>query len=461
MTKTKNYDIIVIGNGSGAAIAKKATKNGLKTLIIDKDGNGGTCINYGCIPSKNLISPADMVHDLERMKNLGIDVSLTDIDFEKIMSRMHDSRRIRSKAKIKKQKSTENLDFINAEASFVGEKTIEVKGMKYHGKKIFINTGAKPMIPPIDGTEDVPYLTNESLLELKKKPESIIIIGGGYIGVEFENFFSAMGTDVTIVQRDDRLVPPVLAELSDILLKLIQKRSRVLLNSNARKIKSTDEQIIVEIEQNNGKSIELKAEKVLIATGRRPATKALNCEKAGIKLEKKGFVIVDQYYQTTAKDIYAIGDCNGKAMFKHIANKEAEFAWHNAKNVDKKSVDYDAIPYAIYSHPNIAAIGLNIDEAVERYGKDDILIGHSDYWHIAKGFAIDEKDGQAIAIVHKKTDKILGFNIIGPQSPVLIQEIITTIKQNGTKESILDSIHIHPALSEIISTCFSRLQEVE
>jgi len=258
----KNYEVIVIGSGCGALISDEASAQGLKVALIDKGPLvGGTCLNWGCIPSKMLIYTADRIVEIEEAKKLGVEAEVKDIDFHSIMERMRKSRHD-SQTHIRKGiKQSKNLDFYEGEGHFVDEYILEVSGEKLKGESIFIASGSRPFIPPIKGLENVDYLTNESVLELKERPNSLIIIGGGYIAVEFGHFFAAMGTKVTILEMADRLVLAEEVEISEVLKSELSKRIAVYTNAQAEEIKIKGNDIsVITIDRNSGERMEFAAQ---------------------------------------------------------------------------------------------------------------------------------------------------------------------------------------------------------
>jgi len=227
----KTYDVIVVGSGSGGEIVDAAVSHGMTVAWVDKGPLGGTCLNVGCIPSKILIHPADRIMEIQDAKKLGITAEIKDIDFHAIMERVQQPIQESREGMEKGIQHAENLDYYKGEGHFIKDYTLEILGKEIQGEKIFLGSGARPLIPPIKGLDSVPYLTNENVFDLKEKPDSMVIIGGGYIAVEFAHFFSAVGTTVTIFQRGNRLIPNTEPEISELLKKQIEKRMRIYLNT--------------------------------------------------------------------------------------------------------------------------------------------------------------------------------------------------------------------------------------
>lgn len=456
----KKFDVLVIGSGEGKGIAFSSAAAGLKTAIIEKGIYkgyiGGTCLAVGCVPTKTIITPADHIMEAERAQRLGVHFQIKEIDFTGIMERMRAHRKKTMDFITDALKTTENLELIQGEAHFTGEYTLEVNGEELSAEKIFIATGARPFVPPIKGLQDIGYLTNESALELTEKPESLIILGGGYVSMEFAHFFSAMGTKVTVIEISDRLVGHEEPEISGLLKKEMDKRMEILTGAKTLEFKKTGNKITALVQDvRSGNIREITAEKVFAATGRKSNADLLQAEKAGIELDSKGFIKVNDYLETNKKNIWAIGDATGQQMFTEAADKEAHIAWHNAARPDKKKMAFWAVPHAVFTWPQIAGVGLT-EEIARKSHK--VLTGIAKYSDTAKGQAMMEENGFAKAIIEEGSRKILGFSIIGPEAPVLLQEVTNAFAQGGTADDILDKMHIFPALSELIPETFSRIK---
>jgi dihydrolipoamide dehydrogenase len=373
--------------------------------------------------------------------------------------------------------NAEEFDFYYGEAQFTADYTLEVypvreqhaesagnmtKGETIRGKTIFLASGVRPLIPKITGIESIEYLTNASVLQLKERPESMVIIGGGYIAAEFAHFFEAMGTEVTIIQRNKRLVPEEEPEVSEVLAQAFSRRMKVLTDTEVVEVRQTNGVTTVTAkERASGKQIEITAQHILLAAGRKSNADILMVQNTGVKTNEKGFIVVDEFFETSKKNIWAFGDAIGKKMFRHAANHEAELVWHNAVHGKKSRMNYLTVPHAVFSYPEIASVGLTEEQAIKVMGKDQILVGKARYTDVARGDAMMETDGFAKAVVHRTSGKILGYHIIGPQASVLIQEVVNAMAADGNLWSVAKGIHIHPALSEVVLKAFGKLQEVE
>lgn len=451
----KEYEIVVVGSGCGMNIVGEALASGLRVALVERGPLGGTCPNLGCIPSKMLILPADRIAEIQEAGKLGIEAEIKNIDFSFIMERMRKSLRLNQKHMRDGVSHTGNLDLYQGEGHFVDQYTIEVNGKIIRGNKIFLASGSRPLIPPIKGLDSLEYLTSETMLELKEKPRSLIIIGGGYIAVEYGHFFAAMGTKVTILEMADRLVLAEEPEISELLRQELGRRIEIYTGVQAEEIKRSESGVTVIVKDlKAGKAKEFSAQQVLIAVGRRSNADRLGVENTGVKLDGRGFIKVNAYLETTRKNIFAVGDVNGQQMFTHVANQEALLAADNAILGKRRKMDYRAAPHAVYSHPQIASVGLT--EASARQ-KSEVLVGRAKYSDVAKGKAMMEENGFAKVIVAAETGKIVGFHIIGPYAPILIQEVVSAMASGGGIDRVQAGMHIHPALSELIPATLNNL----
>jgi mycothione reductase len=455
-----SVDILILGGGSGDIIADHALVQGLSVTMIHVPPIGGTCQNYGCIPSKMIIYPASQVMRIKEAKRVGVEATITSIDFKGIMKRMRDHRSHEQQREYEGLHDITSFTYIEGEAHFTDEYTVEVNGELYKADKIFIGIGARPFIPPIEGLNHVPYLTNESVLNIEELPKSIIIVGGGYIAVEYGHFFSAMGSHVILLQDEHRIVPGEEPAISDLLQLQLAERMQIHTDMRVIKAETSDEHVMItaqDIETN--KNHEFTAEKLFIAAGRTPNSDRLHIEATGVQVDERGYIKVNEYMETTKPRIWAFGDITGRCMFKHVANREAFLAWHNAAHDHKAPMDYTAIPHAIFTYPQIASVGLTEAEALKARKK--ILVGTAHYHDVAKGLAMNDEHGFGKAIVDYDTGRILGFHIIGTNAVLLIQEIVNAISAGNNIDDIYMAMHIHPALSEFIPRVLQYLVEVE
>jgi len=453
----KSYDVIVIGAGDvGLGIVFKAVAQGQKVALVDKGQVGGTCLNYGCVPSKTLIYTADRIMEIREAAKFGIQAPIIDIDFKAIMARMRNAvtggkNRIRTAIE-----ESENLDFLNSEGHFIDERSLEVGDKIIRGKKIFIASGARPSIPLIKGLETIPFLTNENVLELEKRPESMIFIGGGYVGLEYAHFFSVLGTKVAILHRHSTFLPFEEPEISELLKKEMGKSIELHLGVETQEVRQTDKgSMVLAKDIRTGEEREISAEALFVSAGRKSNADLLKVENAGIEIDPHHFIKVDGTLQTNKRHIWALGDAIGRAMFTHAGDKEAELAWHNATRRKKIKMDFENVPHAVFTNPQIASIGLTEARARKDH---EILVGRAKYSDTVMGEVMNEQEGFAKAIVEKGTGRILGFHVIGPQAALLIQEVVNAVINQNDVKSIMDCMHIFPALSNLIPETMDNLE---
>ncbi len=453
----KEYDIISIGTGSAMSIVTQALNDDpdLDIAVIENEKPGGICLTRGCIPSKMMLYPAEVVNQILEAKRFGIDVDIQSIDFEEVMERMRDHVNPQSKSIEKNLKQSPDFDFYQTEAEFVDDYTLRVDDKKIKGEKIILGIGSRPAIPPIDNLEKVKYLTSKTLLELGELPESVTVIGGGYIAAEYGYFLAMMGSEVKIIGRNSQFVPSEEKEVSEILAKKLSRYMDIYTGYEAKKVKEKVGKKWVLAEDGNGKKTKVKSEELLVATGRRSNSDILKPEKSGVQTDKKGWIKVNTHMRTSKKNIWALGDATGEYMFKHVANYEAKIVYENAIEGKKSTIDYHAVPHAVFTYPQVASVGMKEKEASEEH---DILIGYYPFEDTAKGSAMDVEDYFVKVIVDSADYRILGAHIVGPEASILIQEIINLMyTKNQTFLPIYHGMHIHPSLSEVVERAFSNL----
>jgi dihydrolipoamide dehydrogenase len=454
----ERFDVLVIGTGSGMNVASTAVDNGFRTAIVDNGPMGGTCINRGCVPSKMLIYPVDVATILKEAEKLGVNATINSIDFKNIMTRTHTLVNGDSSKQAEAVEATPDLTWFKDTGEFTSDYTMQVGEHSITGGMIFIVSGARAEIPKVKGIEKVDYLTSDTVLELETPPKSLLIIGGGYIGAEYGHFFSGIGTKITIIQRPPRILPDEEPEISDLLKKELEQRMEI--HTGLEVISVEQEGSIKTVTARNREDGSLQvfsAEALMLAVGRVPNSDILKPEKTGVKLDERGYVKVNEYLETSKKNIWAFGDAIGKEMFKHVANYEAGIAWHNAVHDHKVKMDYSAAPHAVFTHPQVASVGLKEAEAKQQGYK--ILVGKALYRDTAMGGAMGEPEGFVKVIVERETGKILGGHIIGAEASILIQEIINAmVSESGSFVPIVRAMHIHPAMPEVVQNAFGNLR---
>jgi len=451
----KEFDVIIIGSGSGLDVASAYTSRGKEVAVVEPGRLGGTCLNRGCIPSKMLIHHADIVEEIEESENFHIESEISNINFPAITSEVNNKVREESEKIKRSLKSSDNHTLYTEEAKFVDEKVLEVGEEEITAEKIVIAAGSRPMIPSIDGLDEVDFLTSKEALKLDECPESIVMIGGGYISLELAHFYYRMGVEVTILEMSDRLLQREDLDIAEKVTELAQDKYNVYTRFGANKVAEEAGEKVVYAEDKHGVEHRFIGDEVLVATGRVPNTDRLEVEEAGLETGEHGFLEVDKYLETNIDGIYALGDIAGNYMFKHSANLEAENVFKNSYAGNEYPVDYTAMPHAVFTSPQVAGVGKTEQELEEKNEK--FVAAAYNYSNTGMGMALKEEDG-FVKVIAAPDGEILGCHIIGPEASTLIHEVLVAMKSgNKNIKDIKDTVHIHPALSEVVSRAFQQM----
>ena len=439
----KHYDVIVIGTGAANIITDAALKQGLSIAVIERDRFGGTCLNRGCIPTKIMVTAANVVREISEAGRIGVYADNVRMDWEVVTRRLW--RKINENDAIKQYYAAfPNVDVYEGTASFAGPKTVHIAlndggAADLTGDRIFIGVGARTNIPDLPGLEEAGYITSETLFGSKypQQPyKSLVIIGGGPIGCEFAHVFSAAGTDVTIVQRNVRLLPKEDEDISAFILEQLTSHGvRVLLNKTTVSVSCRDgkKQLVIQ-DKASGEYTTVVADEILVAPGIRPMTDLLHVEKASVRTDERGFILTNEFLETSAEGIWAIGDVNGQAPFRHKANHEAEILAHNLfSHIPPEQwrwVHYDIVPAVTFTYPEAAHVGLTEREARNKGYEVEVAVNH--YSASAKGYAMGlepgaRDDGFIKLIIDAKTKYVLGAHIIGHEASILIQPFVNQL----------------------------------
>jgi dihydrolipoamide dehydrogenase len=459
----KTYDAIVIGSGqAGTPLAKKLAKAGKKTALIEKRYVGGTCVNDGCTPTKALVASARMAYMATR-KDLGIEINDFKVDFPAIMNRKEDIVLKSRNGGQKGVEETENLELIFGDASFTGKKTLSVN-LNHGGEEeitadlIFIDTGAKTTIPEIEGIKTVRYLTSTSILELKELPESIIIIGGNYIGLEFGQMFSRFGSKITIIEKSKTLLSKEDADVSEAVIDFLSEENiTVLTDAKTVKVEQAADQKITLTVEKDGQQQEISASHLLIAVGRSPQTKTLNLDKTGVEVDEKGFIKVNDKLEATAPGIYALGDVKPGPAFTHIAYNDHLVVLKNIMENADVSIKGRPVPYCMFTDPQLGRIGLSENEA--RKQGLDILVAKLPMEHVARANETNETKGFMKAVVDAKTNQILGATVLGYEGGEVMSVLQMAMQGKITAHELRENIFAHPTMSESINNLFMTIEE--
>lgn len=449
-----DYDVVVIGAGPGGYVcAIRASQNGLKTAIVDKQWLGGVCLNVGCIPSKALLKNADVAHTVrDRAKEFGISFDNLTLDYASAVKRSQNvSKRLTRGVSFLMKKN--KIDVFMGEAKINAEKQVSVTDaegstQQLNAKNIVIATGSSPVIPgawKADGEHVISY--REAILQ-EKLPKSVVIIGAGAIGAEFATIWSAYGTQVTIVEMLPNLLPLEDAEVSTELAKAFKKRRiEVLTGHKVESVETSKQGVQVKVSGEEGEKV-LEAEQTLVAVGFRPNSSGIGLEDAGVVLDKKGNVEIDEHQATNIPGIWAIGDVTGKLLLAHVASTQGILCADALSGKETTPINYQNIPHATYCQPQVASFGMSETQAKES-GKE-IKVGQFPFQANGKALGLGESGGFIKIISDAKYGEILGAHMIGPEVSELLPELTLAQQMELTTAEIAHNIHTHPTLSEVI-----------
>lgn len=436
-------DVCVIGAGPGGYIAAiRAGRLGAKTILIEKEYLGGTCLNWGCIPTKTLLASSEVFRLIKKAADFGIESKGTPCVNWQVMQGRKDDIVSKLRNGISALLKASGVEVINGEASFLDKKTVIVseKEGKISANKFIIATGSEPAMPGFIPKSDR-IINSTGLLAIKKIPKSLIVLGGGVVGCEFASLFSELGTQVTVVEMMPEIIPGQDLEISKQIAREMKKQGiKILTGTPMDKIKAGKNSVDGVV----GKE-KVSAEYMLVAIGRTPVTEKLKPESAGIKLDAKGFITVDNQCKTNVPGIYAIGDVTGRIQLAHLASAMGMVAAENVCN-QKSTFRDDLVPGCIFTHPEIGSVGLTSEQCTEK--GIEVNIGKFAFAGLGKSMAIDETTGFCKIIADKETDQVLGVHMIGPHAADLIAESATAMNLEVTAKELGKAIHAHPTLAE-------------
>ncbi len=456
----EKFDVIVIGAGAGENVLSATLAAGLNVALVEHGPPGGTCLNNGCIPSKILIYPADVIRMAQDANAVGLSATLKP-DFRFIMDRMRSIVGREREDSTAALDNAKNLTWIKETAEFAGDHVLKAGNRTITAPKIVIATGARPLVPPIPGLKEAGFLDNITLLDLDEAPKSLLILGGGYIGCEYGHFFSAMGTNVTIIQRPPSLLNDEDPEVGETVTKAMMKYLDVRTGHEANQVTiEHDKKVVYAKNRKTGEIVRFEADEILLALGRQSNADLLKPERAGIETDAKGWIKVDDYLETNVPGIWALGDATGKHMFRHAANFEAGIVAHNILRDHRIAFDDRAVPHAVFTHPQVGTVGMTHEDA--RKKGIDVMVGKAMYSGTAKGIAMANTDGFVKVVIDRTTGKILGGSVVGPDAAALVQQVVYLMNcGNGDMAPLYRSMVIHPAISEVVANAFAALGNVE
>ena len=459
MSPSDQYDAIVIGSGQGGTPLCQALANaGMRTAIVEREHVGGTCINEGCTPTKTMVASGRVAYLARRGADYGVQTGKITVDMKRVRERKRaivDSFRNGGQARIEK---TKNLDLIFGEARFTSAKSLEVsekRGAKrvVTAEKFFINAGCRPGVPDIEGLSGVDYLDSTSIMELDAVPERLIILGGGYVGLEFGQMFRRFGSDVTVVQSAGRLLGREDADVASAVLDILREDGmEILLDAKTARVAGKGSKIQVSVQAAPGAPRTIEASHLLVATGRVPNTDSLNATAAGIQTDAKGFIKVNDRLETSAEGIYALGDIKGGPAFTHISYDDFRILRTNVIEKGSASIAGRLVPYTVFIDPQLGRVGLTETEAREQRGK--IRVAKMPMNYVARALETDETRGFMKIIVDAGSKQILGAAILGIEGGEIMSQVQLAMMGKLPYTALQEAVFAHPTLSEALNNIF-------
>jgi len=452
-----HYDAIIIGTGQGAVpLAVDLAGAGRRIAVIEKNHLGGSCINFGCTPTKTMVASARVAYLAGRGSDYGVETGEIKIDFKKIRGRKREI--VKSfRSGIEKRLDHDNINLFRGEAGFISEKKIRIR--KQHeeqhitGDQIFINTGTRPAIPPVEGIDDIGYLDSESIMELDSQPEHLLIIGGGYVGCEFGQMFRRFGSKVAIIQLGAQLLGREDSDVSEEVAKIFEQDGiEVFLKTGAKSvIRKNSGNILITLETETGEK-QLEGTHLLVAAGRTPNTDMLNLQSAGIETDERGFIRANDRLETSVEGIYCIGDVKGSPAFTHISYDDYRVLKENILDNGNASIKGRLVPYVVFIDPQLGRVGISENDA--RFANLNYKVAKMPLSSVARALEMDETRGFMKAVIDADSKRILGCSILGVEGGEIMNILQMAMLGGLPYTRIRDTAIAHPTLGESLNNLF-------
>ncbi|MFG2957457.1 mycothione reductase [Streptomyces sp. NPDC048291] len=450
----RHYDLVILGAGSGNMLPSEEFDR-LRIAIVEPDRFGGTCLNRGCIPSKMFVVAADAAEGAREARRLGVHASVSHVDWKSVRDRVFD-RIDPLHGRAVEYRRSQGVDVFTEAARFVAPKVLEVGAERITAETFVVAVGARPVVPDIPGLDTVPFHTSDTIMRIDELPASMLVLGGGFIAAEFGHVFTSFGVDVTIVQRGPRLLMAEDEQVSRRFTELAAQRHRLLLDAEVTSVGPKGDGVAARVAGQDGELV-VEADMLLVAVGRRPNTDLLRAVEGGLELDGHGHIVTDGAYRTSVPGVWALGDAANHFQLKHVANAESRVVRHNILHPqDVRTLPNHVAPHAVFTHPQIASVGLTEQEARRR--GIDFLVSVRDYADTAYGWALEDTTSFVKLLASPADRMLLGAHIIGPQAATLIQPLIQAMSLGLTVDRIgHDVMYIHPALTEAVEQALLEL----
>ncbi len=455
------YDAVIIGAGqAGPALAVRLAGTGKKVAIVERNQFGGTCVNTGCIPTKTLIASARVAHMARRAMEYGVEIgtSIT-VDMKRVKERKDGVVRSSNEGLEKWLRGTENLTVYKGHARFEGARQLRIADQLIEAEQIFINVGARANVPQLRGIDQVHYLTNSSMMDVDYLPEHLIVVGGSYVGLEFAQMFRRFGSEVTIVEMGPRLIHREDEDVSEAITEILQNESiHIRLNAECIALEKQGDKVAVDLDCSTGDK-KVIGSHLLLAVGRVPNTDDLGLEKAGVAVDQRGYVQVDDQLRTNVAGIYALGECNGRGAFTHTSYNDYEIVAANLLDHDRRRVSDRITAYALYTDPPLGRAGMT--EAQVKNSARKALVATRPMSRIGRAVEKGETQGFMKILVDADTKEILGASLLGIECDEVIHSILDVMYARAPYTVIQRAVHIHPTITELIPTMLGDLKPLD
>jgi pyruvate/2-oxoglutarate dehydrogenase complex dihydrolipoamide dehydrogenase (E3) component len=463
MNAPDHYEAIVIGSGQGGTpLCMAFAQAGRRTALIERAHVGGTCINEGCTPTKTMVASGRVAYLAKRSADYGVQTGNISIDMERVRQRKRDIVSSFRQGKERRLQKTPNLDLIVGEASFSGGMSVLVHSKDGGGRsltadQVFINAGARPSVPALDGLNEVAYLDSTSIMELDTVPEHLLVLGGGYVGAEFAQMFRRFGSRVTMVQAAGQLLGREDADVAREVVAILQQDGiEILLNAHASRVRRAGSRIHLTVHA-GGTAVELDGSHLLISTGRTPNTDVLNVAAAGIATNTDGFIIVNERLETSRDGVFALGDIKGGPAFTHIAYDDFRILRTNLLEKGHATTKRRLLPYTVFIDPQLGRIGLT--EAGARAEHRNIRVARMPMTSVARALEVDETRGFIKVIVDADTDCLLGAAVLGIEGGEIMSMLQLAMMGKLPFTVLRDAVFAHPTLAESLNNLFTHFDE--
>ena len=453
------YDAVIIGSGqAGNPLSQKLADLGWTVALVEKGELGGTCINTGCTPTKTMVASAQVAHYARHADRWGVRARDVSVDLAKVIARKNDIVREWRAGVQRKIQDRKNLHLYRAEARFLGPRRLRVGDSELESERIFINTGTRPSIPPLEGLDQVNYLTNASIMELRELPTHLLALGGGYIGLEFGQMFRRFGSEVTVVHNSGQILPREDADVAQELQKALESEGvQFVLDARATAVTKQDNHILLTVEA-GGKSRTIRGSHLLVATGRKPNTEDLDLPKAGVEVDRHWFIRVNDRLETNVPGIWALGDVKGGPAFTHISYNDHQVVYGNLVEGKSLSIKDRLVPYAVFTDPQLGRVGLTEKET--RATGRRLKVGKIPTAWVARAIERGETAGLMKVVVDAATDQILGAAILSADGGELVQILEFVMRAGAAYTLLKGAIYIHPTMAEGFFNLMEGVKEV-